>query len=589
MVHFPSAVRLDAREQQELFLLATGALVPTAGPEPSAWSGRTYMDADAYAACVRGEHECSLPLVLRCSGPGHTSSRPETVGAIVLKASDGTRLGELKRARAFPMVLGPELDQVYQTRDRAHPYVRYLADRLCNGDVDALASAENVWGLFGDLDLIPNAKAALRGFFGLPATLSPTPAEWKAQLADRVEAGRPVLGFQTRNPTHRCHVELMRASAEATERDCGRKPVVCLQPALGDTQPGDVPWAVRMHCYRAVLPYLREMGVDVYLCPLVLPMRMAGPREALFHALVRRNYGCTHFVVGRDHAGPSRRHSETGRPFYGPYDAQLAVKAAQTRLGVTAVVSPELVYVPDEDAYRPRTEVAGGTPTASLSGSALRAKLAAGEDLPGWFTYPAIETVLRRHYGAYRSPTDARGGVCVYIVGLSGSGKSTLARAIQSHVVAADPFRAVTMLDGDVVRTHISKGLGLSEADRSTNVRRIGFVAAEVARHGGLVLAANIAPFEEDRAFNRRAVEAVGGTYVEVYMHASADVCAQRDAKGLYALARQGKLGAPLTGYDTATEARFEAPEQAEVAVYPDENVDVVAAQIAETFCGLTT
>jgi sulfate adenylyltransferase len=288
-----------------------------------------------------------------------------------------------------------------------------------------------------------------------------------------------------------------------------------------------------MQCYKEVLPYLGDVSLSI----LPLSMRMAGPREAVWHAVIRRNYGCSHFIVGRDHAGPSYKKKD-GTAFYDPLAAQKLAKSLETQIGITILASEEVVYCEDVDQYM-GVSLSGGHVVKNISGTQFRSLLDSGADVPSWYSYPKVVDALKAYYNKPR-------GACFYFVGLSGSGKSTLAEGLKGHLEELFPTKEVTLLDADIIRTHLSKGLGFSKEDRSMNVRRIGYVASEIVRHGGIVLVANIAPFEADRQWNRKLISNYG-TYVEFFVDTPIGECERRDVKGLYAAARSGKL-ANFTG-----------------------------------------
>ncbi|HEY2993998.1 MAG TPA: bifunctional sulfate adenylyltransferase/adenylylsulfate kinase [Methylomirabilota bacterium] len=370
-----------------------------------------------------------------------------------------------------------------------------------------------------------------------------TPAQTRARLAALGRAN--VVAFQTRNPLHRVHEELTK---RATEKVDG---VLLLHPSVGMTKPGDVDHFTRVRTYRALAERHYAPG-RILLSLLPLAMRMAGPREALWHAIIRRNHGANHFIVGRDHAGPGN--DSTGKPFYGPYDAQELVAKHTDELGVGMVPFSELTYLPDEDRYEEIARVATGVRTASISGTQVRDQyLNAGVALPEWFTRPEVAGILGETY-----PPRHRQGVCVWFTGLSGSGKSTTADALVSMLL--EHGRQVTVLDGDVVRTHLSKGLGFSKEDRDTNIRRIGFVASEIVRHGGMVVTAAISPYRHTRAECRALVG--GEQFIEVFVDTPLEVCEARDTKGLYAKARRGEL----TGF-TGINDPYETPTAAEITL----------------------
>ncbi len=384
-----------------------------------------------------------------------------------------------------------------------------------------------------------------------------TPAETRARLA---AFGRSnVVAFQTRNPLHRVHEELTKRAAQDVDG------VLLLHPSVGLTKPGDVDHFTRVRTYRA----LAESHYDpnrVLLALLPLAMRMGGPREALWHALIRRNYGANYFIVGRDHAGPG--HDSNGKPFYGPYDAQALVAQHSAELGVGMVRFQELVYLPDEARYEEVHKVPADARIASLSGTQVREEfLNNGKKLPEWFTRSEVAEILQETY-----PPRYRQGACIWFTGLSGAGKSTTAEVLT--VLLLEHGRQVTVLDGDVVRTHLSKGLGFSKEDRDINIRRIGFVAAEIVRHGGLVICAAVSPYRSTRQDVRNMVGSEH--FVEVFVDTPLEVCEQRDVKGMYAKARRGELKG-FTGIDDP----YEPPEHPEITLdtvrrTPEENARLI-------------
>src|SRR5690606_1945720 len=269
-----------------------------------------------------------------------------------------------------------------------------------------------------------------------------------------------------------------------------------IHPVVGLTKPGDVDHYTRVRCYEALLKNYPEGLAHLALLPLA--MRMGGPREAVWHAIIRKNYGCTHLIVGRDHAGPGS--DSSGKPFYGPYDAQDLILAHKDEIGMGVVPFKMMVYLPKEDVYKPADEVKDGEETLNISGTELRRRLMSGEEIPAWFSYPGVVAELRKTH-----PPKHQQGFTVFFTGLSGSGKSTVANALMERLLG-ETSRPITMLDGDVVRTHLSKGLGFSAEDRSINVQRIGYVASEITKHRGIAICAPIAPYEADRRVNRELI-----------------------------------------------------------------------------------
>ncbi len=415
-------------------------------------------------------------------------------------------------------------DRVFQTQDIRHPLVAEMQS----------------WGQF-------HISGRLR-VLQLPrhydfAQLRLTPRQTRARLAALDSPN--VVAFQTRNPLHRSHEELTKRAIEEVDG------VLLLHPVVGMAKPGDVDHFTRVRTYKTLVErYYDPQRVVLALLPLA--MRLAGPREALWHALIRRNYGANHIIVGRDHASPGT--DSTGKPFYGRYDAQELVARYQDELGVRMLASEELVYVSDEMRYEQVSKVEANLSVRSISGTQLRDQyLSQGKPLPDWFTRPEVADILVNAY-----PPQHKRGVCIWFTGLSGAGKSTTAELLT--VLLQERGRQVTLLDGDVVRTHLSKGLSFSREDRDANVRRIGFVASEVVRHGGISICAAVSPYRAARVDVRNMVG--DGHFVEVFVDTPLEVCEQRDFKGLYAKARRGEL-AGFTGVDDP----YEAPVAAEVVL----------------------
>jgi sulfate adenylyltransferase len=370
-----------------------------------------------------------------------------------------------------------------------------------------------------------------------------TPVETRARLAQF--GHHNVVAFQTRNPLHRVHEELTKRAVEEVDG------VLLLHPVVGLTKPGDVDHFTRVRTYKALA--MRYYDPDrILLTLLPLAMRLAGPREALWHALIRRNYGANHLIVGRDHAGPGL--DSTGKPFYGPYDAQELVSRYADELGVKMIPFRQLVYLPDERRYEEISRIPAETRTADISGTQVRNDyLNNGRMLPDWFTRPEVAEILAESY-----PPRHRQGVCIWFTGLSGSGKSTTAEVLTQLLL--EHGRQVTLLDGDVVRTHLSKGLGFSKEDRDINIRRIGFVASEIVRHGGTVICAAVSPYRATRNDVRTMVGK--DHFVEVFMDTPLEICEARDFKGLYAKARRGELKG-FTGIDDP----YEPPSHPEISL----------------------
>jgi len=507
---------LDERELCDLECLRDSVFSPLS----------SYMTRTQYERCLN-ELKISdldifpIPIVLM-------SSSEVPLGTLVnLKTITGTLVATLTVEECWQPDFNKEFCSVLGSDDDNHPYIKYVK------------SKNPQYYLSGRLEFKEYA------FHGNFMNERRTPAQTRQLMSE----GK-WIGFQTRNPLHRSHIELIKRSAESV----GAK--VFLHPVEGVTQDCDIPFPVRMKCYKEVLQHL---GENVTLSILPLSMRMAGPREAVWHAVIRRNYGCSHFIVGRDHAGPSYKKKD-GTSFYGPLEAQELAKSLESQIGIQIVTSEEVMYFEDsrsymtmEEAYKYSLEYRNGDGDLSpkqISGTAFRSMLEKGLEVPEWFSYPNVLEPLQKFY---QKPQ----GLCVYFTGLSGAGKTTLAQGLKGFLEEKEPHREVTLLDADEIRTHLSKGLGFSKEDRSMNVRRIGYVASEIVKHGGIVLVANIAPFKEDRDYNRRLVSQYG-KYIEVFVDTSLEVCESRDVKGLYKLARAGKI-TQFTGISDP----YEAPENA--------------------------
>ena len=374
-----------------------------------------------------------------------------------------------------------------------------------------------------------------------------------------------IVAFQTRNPLHRAHVEMTLKAIKELDAN------LLIHPVVGMTKPGDVDHYTRVRCYNHVLDRYPDNSAILSLLPLA--MRMGGPREALLHAIIRKNYGCTHLIVGRDHAGPGN--DKNGKPFYGPYDAQNIIEKYKDEIGIQMVPFKFLVYLPDQDSYKPIDEVPDGVNYKTISGSELRKHLDEGTNIPEWFTYKEVAKELQRS-----NPPKEKRGFTIFFTGLSGSGKSTLANGLMVKLLE-NGNRPVTLLDGDIVRTHLSSELGFSKEHRSLNVRRIGFVASEITKNKGIAICAPIAPYKKDRRSNRDLISKLGG-YIEIHVSTSIEKCEERDAKGLYKLAREGVIK-EFTGISDP----YEAPENAEIVIdssgiKPEKLVDKIYNQIHE-------
>jgi sulfate adenylyltransferase len=501
---------------------------------------RTFMSrADYEGVCCRmrlGDGTLwPIPIMLdvseefvRSIGPGRT---------VALRDPEGAMLAALHVEEVWHPDRHAEAEAVYGTASSDHPGADYLLERT------------HPWYVGGRLEGVQ-----------LPShydfrTLRLTPSELRAEFTRL--GWRRVVAFQTRNPMHRAHQELTLRAAKKVEAN------LLIHPSVGMTKPGDVEYLIRVRCYQALLSKYPKNTVKLALLPLA--MRLAGPREALWHAIIRRNYGCSHLIVGRDHAGPGK--DSSGRPFYGPYAAQDLLRNHEHELGVTMVPFQMMVYLEDQDSYMPEDEVPPGARTLNISGTELRRRLAEGREIPAWFTFPEVARELQRSY-----PPRHRQGFTVFFTGLSGSGKSTIANVLRVKLLEMGG-RPVTLLDGDIVRKHLSSELGFSREHRDINIRRIGFVGSEITKNGGIAICAPIAPYDVVRKQVRAMIQPHGG-FVLVYLATPLATCEARDRKGLYAKARAGLLP-QFTGISDP----YEVPTDAEIVIDTTELSPEEAAQ----------
>jgi len=465
-----------------------------------------------------------MPITLDVTEEFAKSLKPGS-SKVALRDGEGVMLAVLSVGDVWQPDRAAEAKSVFGTTSKAHPGADYAINKA------------NPWYVGGTLEGLQ-----------LPAhydfrPLRLTPAELRAEFSRL--GWRRVVAFQTRNPMHRAHQELTFRAAKQVEAN------LLIHPSVGMTKPGDVDYFTRVRCYELLLPKYPHGTVRLSLLPLA--MRMGGPREAIWHGLIRKNHGCTHFIVGRDHAGPGK--DTDGKNFYGPYDAQELFKKHEADIGAIMVPFNMMVYLEDQDKYVPDNEVPAGARVLNISGTELRERLNGGRDIPSWFTYPEVVQELRRSY-----PPRHKQGVTIFFTGLSGSGKSTIANVLLTKFLEMGG-RPVTILDGDLVRKHLSSELGFSKEHRDINIRRIGYVASEITKNGGIAICAPIAPYDAVRKQVREMIEPLGG-FVLVHVATPLETCEARDRKGLYAKARAG-IVKEFTGISDP----YEAPQNAEVVI----------------------
>ena len=509
---------LTDRQICDIELLLNGAFSPLKGFMNQA-------DYDSVLKDMRLADGTLWPMPITLDVDEKTKQAATAAGHLTLRDKEGVVLAVLKVSDAWQVDKTAEAQAVYGSTDEKHPAVNYLMHQA--GD----------YYLGGEL-------------LGLQL---PTHYDYKQHRHTPQEIRNKfkklgwsrVVAFQTRNPMHRAHQELTFRAAQRVEAN------LLIHPVVGLTKPGDIDHFTRVRCYEKVMDRYPERTTALSLLPLA--MRMGGPREALWHAIIRKNYGCTHLIVGRDHAGPGD--DSNGQPFYDPYAAQELLQQHQDELGIAMVEFEMMVYSQDKAQYIPVSEIAEGENILNISGTELRRRLQLGLDIPEWFSYPEVVAELRKSY-----PPRNKQGFTVFFTGLSGSGKSTIANALRVKLMEMIN-RPVTLLDGDVVRKHLSSELGFSKEHRNINVQRIGYVASEITKNGGVAICAPIAPYEKMREQVRSMIEPLGG-FIEIHVSTPLEECEKRDRKGLYALARKGVIR-EFTGISDP----YEVPENPEMDI----------------------
>lgn len=508
--------RFNLRDRQlyDLEMIMVGGFAPLTG----------FMNEADYNSVLKTMHLASgevfpMPIVLDVP-----LSFPHQVGeSVLLCDAFGNPLAKLDIESIYAPDKKKEAQAVFGTTDTAHPGVNYLFYNM---------GSQYVGGTITAISL-PKRHDFVH--------LRHTPAQLKQLFKEK--GWDKVIGFQTRNPMHRAHFELVKRAHEAIGAP------VLVHPVVGMTKPGDVDYVTRVRTYNVVQQNYGKDFIHVSLLPLA--MRMGGPREAVWHAIIRRNYGCTHFIVGRDHAGPGK--NSQGEPFYDPYAARELAKQLAPEIGIEVVPSDEIAYSSKRATYVAEHELEKDEEVLNLSGTEFRRMLNEGEDIPEWFSFSESIDILKQSV-----KRDTRPGVTLFFTGLSGAGKSTIAQLLLARLQEIQD-RSITFMDGDVIREHLSKGLGFSKEDRDENVKRVGFVASEVTRHGGIAICSMIAPYANARGYVRNMVDQ-HGVFVEVYVSTPLEECEKRDTKGLYAKARAGDIKG-FTGVDDP----YEVPEKAEL------------------------
>jgi len=511
-------LHLSQRQECDLELLLNGGYSPLKG-----FMGRE--DYEHVLDELRLKDGTVWPIPITMDVSEDFASSVKDGDKIALRNEEGLLLAIMNVDDIWKIDKKREAAKIFGTTNEEHPGVYFLYHNVKN---------YYVGGKLEGVQLPPHYDFKM---------LRLTPAELRTKFNKL--GWKRVVAFQTLNPIHRAHVEMLLRVANENSAN------LLIHPAVGMTKPGDINHYIRVRCYIEVI---KKFPPDMALLSLLpLAMRTAGPREALWHAIIRKNYGCTHFIVGRDHAGPGS--DSSGRPFYGVHDAQKLVEQFEHEIGIELVPFKEMVYVPEMGKFVATNEVPQGIKTVDISDTELRRRLTEGIDIPEWFSYPEVIRELRKVH-----PPRNKQGFTVFFTGLPCSGKSTLANVLLVKLLEMNE-RPVTLLDGDVVRKNLSSELGFSKEHRDLNVMRIGFVASEITKNRGIAICAPIAPYDKTRRYNREMISQYGG-YIEVYISTPLEVCEKRDLKGMYAKARAGEIKG-FTGIDDP----YEVPKNPEITL----------------------
>jgi sulfate adenylyltransferase len=513
-------LRVDKRIKCDIELLLSGALNPLDG----------FMLKEDYESVVENMLLSNgelfpLPIILRLTELQYNEIKDFEIIKLVDELDYPIAL--FYPLSYYKIDVEYECNKVYGTTNELHPYVFYLKKEKyeygAGGRLESCDKPDKIW-INKDI-----------------SQLQITPKEMKKKILEN--GWKNVLAFQTRNPLHRSHVEMtIRAWKTLPENT-----LLWINPVIGITQDGDINDIIRLKCYTAILnEYPKD--IPLWLSTLGLNMRMAGPREAILHALIRANYGATHFIVGRDHASPS-----FPKGLYGSYDAHNLLKSVRSKLKINILYMENMVYIPEMNEYKTEKEAKeSGREYIELSGTELRNILKKGDIIPSWYTFSSIANILQTMKSVR--------GLCIYLVGLSGSGKTTIGSALKDTINGIKENSIISFLDGDDLRSRWKYPLGFRREDRSLQARMMGVIASEIVKHGGICIVANIAPYQDDRIENRKCITRFGD-YIQIYIKTPISECMRRDKKGLYEKAKYGEI--QLTGVNDP----FDEPEDSDIII----------------------
>ena len=513
-----ASLTLSLKQQCDLEMIANGAFSPLS-------TFNNQKDYEEILLNNRLSNGLVWPIPIVLDVPDQFLKSLDKNEYISLRNAEGFLLAILKVKEFWAPDKKEEANSVFKSNDPNHPGVDYLFNHTNNnyisGELVPIQSNK-----YFDFTHLRKSPQEVRDFFRLN--------NWK-----------DVIAFQTRNPMHRAHFELTKLAMDEHNSK------LLIHPVIGISKPGDIDHFTRVKCYQHIIKYYPENSVELSL--INLAMRMAGPKEAVWHAIIRKNYGCNRIIIGRDHAGPGV--NAEGKPYYQPYDAQELIAQYQEELEIKMVPFKEMVFAKNKKTFLPLDKIEQDDPIEKLSGTQFKEFLQQRTEIPNWYSFPEVIHELRKRF-----PKLHNQGLTVFFTGLSGAGKSTLANAIMYKLMETED-RPITLLDGDIVRQHLSSELGFSKEDRDIHVKRIGYVASEITKHGGVAICAPIAPYSNTRKVVRNMIDEVG-SFVEIHVATPLSVCEERDVKGLYKQARAGKI-LDFTGVSDP----YEEPENPEITV----------------------